>query len=309
MNKLVMMAGLPGSGKSTVAKKLAAAENAVLHSSDDLREEMFGDANKQEMSDLLFKELNKRIIGDLMKGNSVVYDATNLSYKKRKEFLDKLNLDCFKECVLVAAPYETCLTRNGRRNRKVPEDVIEKMYRSLFIPQYYEGWDRINIVYRDARDNNDGKGIENDKGNDLHKFIEELKAIPQDNRHHTLTIGEHCKRCMENIKEQNADDSLVTAALLHDIGKKFTKAFKDLKGNPTEEAHYYGHQHVSAYMSLFYLRHLPVEKILEITNYIQWHMRPFDLHSSKSRLKALNLFGKNFYDNLLKLHEADTKAK
>lgn len=303
MNKLVMMAGLPGSGKSTVAKKLAASENAILHSSDDLREELFGDANNQEMNDPLFRELNKRIIGDLMKGNSVVYDATNLSYKKRKEFLDKLNLACFKECVLVAAPYETCLMRNSRRNRKVPENAIEKMYRSLFIPQYYEGWDRIDIVYKDDRDN------ENDKDYDVHKFIEELKAIPQDNSHHTLTIGEHCKLCMENVKEQNADDSLVMAALLHDIGKKFTKAFKDLKGNPTDEAHYYGHQHVSAYLSLFYLRHLPVEKILEITNYIQWHMRPFDIRTGKSRLKALNLFGKTFYDNLLKLHEADTKAK
>jgi len=114
---------------------------------------------------------------------------------------------------------------------------------------------------------------------------------------------------MENMKMKSSDESLVTAALLHDIGKKFTKAYKDLKGIPTVEAHYYGHQNVSAYLSLFYLKHLPIEKLLEKTNYIQWHIRPFDLHSAKSKLKAVKLFGQKFYDNLLLLHEADTMAK
>ncbi|KNY25192.1 AAA family ATPase [Pseudobacteroides cellulosolvens] len=297
MNQFIMITGLPGSGKSTIAKELAKARNAVLHSSDDVRQELFGDANNQEMNDLVFRELNTRILSDLKDGKSVVYDATNLNYKKRKAFLDRMKIECRKECVLVATPYEICLERNNGRERKVPDDVIEKMYRSIFIPQYYEGWDHIDIVFNDT-------GVYN-----LDEFIKELISIEQHNQHHTLTIGKHCEKCMENIKEQSTEESLVTAALLHDIGKKFTKAFSDLKGNPTSEAHYYGHQHVSAYLSLFYLRHLPIEKVLEITNYIQWHMRPFDLHSGKSKLKATRLLGKDFYDNLLLLHEADTKAK
>lgn len=99
------------------------------------------------------------------------------------------------------------------------------------------------------------------------------------------------------------------AALLHDIGKKYTKRFADSKGNATEEAHYNSHQNVSVYLSLFYLMHLPLEKVLEITNYIQWHMQPFNLHSGRAKSKSINLFDKEFYVNLLKLHEADIKAK
>lgn len=297
MNRFIMIAGLPGSGKSTVARELAEVNNAALHSSDDLREELFRDANNQDMNDVVFKELTNRVLRDLKNGRNVVYDATNISFKKRKAFLERLDVDCFKECVLVATPYETCLIRNSSRLRKVPEDVIEKMYRGIFIPQYYEGWDHIDIIF-----NSEGTY-------EIDEFMKDLDTIDQENSYHTLTIGEHCKRCMENMKMKSSDESLVTAALLHDIGKKFTKAYKDLKGIPTVEAHYYGHQNVSAYLSLFYLKHLPIEKLLEITNYIQWHMRPFDLHSAKSKLKAVKLFGQKFYDNLLLLHEADTMAK
>ena len=86
MNKFIMMVGLPGSGKSTAARELSIRENAVLHSSDDLREELFGNADSQYRNDLLFQELHKRINRDLTDGKSIVYDATNLSYKKRKTF-------------------------------------------------------------------------------------------------------------------------------------------------------------------------------------------------------------------------------
>ncbi|MCX7746917.1 MAG: AAA family ATPase [Clostridia bacterium] len=297
MNKLVMMVGLPGSGKSTIAKEIAKKFDAVLHASDDLRTELFGNPHDQVNNEILFQEMNNRINRDLSDGKSVVYDATNLSYKKRKACLQSLKTKCYKECFLVATPYEKCLSRNKLRKRVVPEPVIEKMYKYFFVPQYYEGWDHIEIIYT------------GDDRYDLDELFNDLDTISQDNPHHTLTIGRHCKKCLEYIREIQDDDTLMMAALLHDIGKKFTKGFSDLKGNPTKEAHYYSHQNVSAYLSLFYLKHLNIENILEITNYIQWHMQPFNLHSGKSKKKFLNLMGQEFYDNLLKLHEADTKAK
>lgn len=297
MNKFIMMVGLPGSGKSTLAKQLSLRENAVLHSSDDLREELFGDAGNQENNELIFQELNKRIHRDLSEGKSVIYDATNSSYKKRKVFLESLKFDCYKECYMVVTPYEKCLKQNSVRSRKVPEKVIENIYKGIFIPQYFEGWDNIEVVFN------------YDDNFEVAELFADLDSICQDNPHHTLTIGKHCKKSMEYIKEHCDNDVLEFAALMHDIGKKFTKKFEDRKGNPTEFAHYNGHQNVSAYLSLLYLNHLSKDKILEIAKYVQWHMQPMNISTSRAKRRTINLLGEEFYNNLLILHEADIYAK
>ena len=90
MSKLIMMCGLVASGKSFVANQLALKENAVIHSSDELRIELFGDVNEVDKNGEVFQELHKRIKDDLKKGKNVIYDATNLNHKKRKGFLEEL---------------------------------------------------------------------------------------------------------------------------------------------------------------------------------------------------------------------------
>jgi len=60
-NKLIMMVGLPASGKSFVAEQLALKENATIHSSDSLRKELFGDVNVQDKNGEVFQELHNRI--------------------------------------------------------------------------------------------------------------------------------------------------------------------------------------------------------------------------------------------------------
>ena len=81
MNKLVMLVGLPGSGKSTYAGKLK-KEGVIIHSSDRVREEL-GDVNDQSKNEEVFRILHKRIKDDLKSGKSVAYDATNLNRKRR----------------------------------------------------------------------------------------------------------------------------------------------------------------------------------------------------------------------------------
>ena len=293
------MIGLPGSGKSHHAKLLSDVHQAVIHSSDDLREELFGDVNECNKNDKLFRELHKRIKKDLSEGKSVIYDATNISYKKRRAFLQEINrYNCFKQCFLVATPYEECLEYNKKRDRKVPEHVIKKMYKSIQIPQHYEGWDKIDIIYNTDSEF-DLQELFNDKTNGLN-------YIHQDNPHHTLTIGEHCQKVSAVCEELKDDYALTMAALYHDIGKRFTKEFKNGKGETTEIAHYFQHHLVSAYMALFYLRES--YDVLDIVNYIQWHMQPFFMNQEKTVKKFIKLVGQDFYDNLMILHKADQEA-
>jgi len=302
MTKFIMMVGLPGSGKSLRAKNLAVKENAIIHSSDTLRQELFGDENTQDNNEELFKELHRRIEQDLKGEQNVIYDATNISYKRRKAFLEELKkINCEKICYLVATPYEKCLDQNKSRKRQIPEYVIKKMYLSFYIPQYYEGWDKINIIWNDEEYNFDI--------HELFNGANGLNKISQDNPNHTLTIGEHCLKCAGICEELVDDFELNMAALYHDIGKRFTKQFKNSKGEDTDIAHYYQHHLVSAYDSMFYLRWLDDYTMLNVVKYIQWHMQPFFIKTDKAKNKLINLIGQTAYEKLLILHKADKLAK
>ena len=301
MSKFIMLCGLPASGKSTYAKEIAKQENANIHSSDNMRRILFGDENANDKNEEVFSMLHKQIKLDLIDNKNVVYDATNINYKRRKAFIEELkNIECEKICILMATPYEKCLEQNKLRDRQVPEDVIKNMYLNFYIPQYYEGWDEIKIEYN--CDLNDFDLCE------LFDSTDGLNYINQDNPHHILTIGEHCEKCANELNKIDKDCSieLFYAALLHDIGKRFTKEFKNYKGENTDIAHYYNHHLVSAYDSLFYADN--DEDILLIANYIQWHMQPFFMETEKAKNKFINLVGQEFYDKLILLHQADILA-
>ena len=154
MNKatFTMLVGIPASGKSTWIKNNKDKLNMVVHSSDAIREE-FGNINDQSKNELVFNTLHKRIKEDLMHGKNVCYDATNLSRKRRIHFLqhELRDIPCKKICVLFATPYEICLKNNANRERKVPEDVINRMIKNFEVPSYCESWNDIQIVWWDYK--------------------------------------------------------------------------------------------------------------------------------------------------------------
>ena len=68
MNNLIFLVGVPGSGKSTYAKKILEAKpDAVWVSSDAIREELWGDANDQQQPSSVFGEMFKRAVAALAK--------------------------------------------------------------------------------------------------------------------------------------------------------------------------------------------------------------------------------------------------
>lgn len=313
MNKpiLYFTVGLPGSGKSTWLELENNNEelNMIIHSSDAIREE-FGDVNDQSKNDLVFTTLHSRIKEDLKNGKNVCYDATNLSRKRRIAFLQELkHIPCEKVCVLFATPYEICLANNFSRERQVPNGVISRMIKSFEVPCKQEGWDDIQIVWWNY---SDMLGFEYDVFSDLLKWSE----ISHDNPNHSLSIGDHMfnayNHYMKSVKYMDRNNILANAILLHDCGKPDVKSFYDSKGEPSETAHYYSHESVSSYKSLFYLNEMGCddEEILYMSLLIGLHMRPFLAwrQSEKSKEKDRKLFGDDVIDQVDIIHECDRAA-
>lgn len=293
-----MLVGLPGSGKSVKAKEIVKQTGATIFSSDELREEMFGDVNHQVDNTKLFEELHKRIKDCLRDGKDAIYDATNINYKRRMAFLAELkNIPCEKVCIVVATPYEECLKRNSNRERKVPEHVIERMYRQFNIPYWYEGWNLIQIEY--------GTDFYGYYGTAL-DFCERYKEYDQKNSHHELTLGDHCYSVGYQLQlAKNAE--LMIAGLLHDCGKPFCATNMNKKGETTEEIHYYDHQYCGAYNSLFY-RCRSNEDTLYVAILIHWHMQPYFNKEEKTKNKYRKLWGESLYEDIMELHRADEAA-
>ena len=301
--KFIMMCGLVASGKSHRAKELAEEYNAAIFSSDALREELYGDINDQEHNQEVFVELHKRIKECLRSGKSAVMDATNINYKKRMAFLHELkNIPCEKICALMATPYEMCLERNAERERKVPEYVLERMFRSFDPPYYYEGWDQIHVEYP-----------EDFESNEFFEWLNSVQNFNQDNPHHALTLGCHCEAALDYLWQTYGGSDqraaiLRRASALHDIGKCFTKTFKNSKGEITDVAHYYGHEHCGSYESLFYG---PPHQALYMSALIRWHMQPYFWekdNNEKLHNKYRKLWGEELYQDIMALHAADKAA-
>lgn len=298
--KLFVMCGLPCSGKSTKAQELSEKYDATVFSSDALRKEMFDDIDDQVHNREVFIELHKRIKECLRDGKSAIYDACNISYKRRMAFLSELkNIPCEKICILMATPYEECLKRSKKRERLVPEHVVKRIYMNWNSPYFYEGWDYIQIEYSD----NASKSFCS-----VCDWVELAMDYNQHNSHHQLTLGEHCMKTFEYLSKQQLPRwEVKTAALIHDCGKPFCATYTNSKGEETDECYFYNHQFCGAYASLFFS---DIDDHLYVAQLIQWHMRPYLAwnQSEKAMQKDRKLLGENLFTDICLLHEADKAA-
>lgn len=141
------------------------------------------------------------------------------------------------------------------------------------------------------------------------------KNINHNNPNHSSTIGDHMILAAHNYYCYLADMRIYIALLMHDCGKIFCKEFIDSKGNVSEIAHYYNHENVSSYMSLFYLKDIyqnvwTDDDILEISLLINLHMRPLNAwsQSDKAKQKDMVLFGDKIIKKLEIMNRYDKEA-
>lgn len=144
---LAVMIGISGSGKSTYANGLKTSLGAQLVETDAIRLELTGDAEDQSQNGRVFAIAKKRVSDYLSQGKNTVIDATSLSIKDRKDWIDigKSN-NAEVRAYFIDTPVSVCKSQNNKRERKVPEWVIDKQASKLFPPTKSEGFDSVTTI-------------------------------------------------------------------------------------------------------------------------------------------------------------------
>lgn len=135
MPKLLMLRGLPGSGKSTEARELVEKQGYVRVNKDELREMLNNGNHSQSKENLVIEIRDSIIISALRSGRNVVVDDTNIHPKheaRLREITAAYNEGTGKKvsfsikCLLLV-PIEYCINNDLNRLKSVGEQVIRKM--------------------------------------------------------------------------------------------------------------------------------------------------------------------------------------
>ena len=138
MSKLIVLSGVPGSGKSYFCKTIKKIKESHVYivSSDELRREITGrqsNLNEDELMWKIFFSLAKTY--SLDKEGVVVLDATHVSKKMRVDRNKKLK-HLFEEVDLVMWNIDKQVVANQNLQREYPiaPDVLERFYQILELP-------------------------------------------------------------------------------------------------------------------------------------------------------------------------------
>lgn len=131
--QIVIMMGYPGSGKSTIAKNICQNENFV---------HIEGDVYKTST------KMIKVSLEHIKQNKSIIFDATNSSSKKRKEYVNigkKYNYKVV--CIHVSTSLETAYNRNKLRDNEkhVPRIAYSVYSKNFEKPDENEGFTLINV--------------------------------------------------------------------------------------------------------------------------------------------------------------------
>ncbi len=137
--EVVIMMGYPGSGKSTIAKKLASKKSPIKYTW--IPRDVFKTPAKM-------RKAAKPLVEN---GESVIFDATNSSAKSRREytkFAEKYSYPV--RCVYVSTPLDVAYKRNKARpdDQQVPK-IAYNMYKKHFeAPKKSEGFTLYEIPFK-----------------------------------------------------------------------------------------------------------------------------------------------------------------
>ena len=144
---LYVTVAAPAAGKSTyIENVLSKIRHTAIVSTDEIREELFGNDSLQNSGNIIFKTAYERTERFLKFRLNVIFDSTAAKPVYRQNLI-KIGKDNGAKiiCVYFNIPLEIHFERNRGRIRFVPHDVIETMYNNIKKnpPALSEGFDEI----------------------------------------------------------------------------------------------------------------------------------------------------------------------
>jgi len=151
-NKLYIMCGCPGAGKTFYAKQHF--PNAIYISRDEIRFAMVPEtdqyfARENEVFNVFTAKINDALRGSL----DVVADATHLTKKSRYKLLSHLRIDKNHTDIIfivMETPLNICLEQNEKRRGTrsyVPQSTLRRMFYSFEAPNFNEYYGLIDKIY------------------------------------------------------------------------------------------------------------------------------------------------------------------
>lgn len=132
MRTMMLLSAIPGSGKSTWAKKYQKDHpNTFIVSSDEIRVKLWGKVNDFHDEATVWKTYLDQIndYANQFEDVTVIADATNLQNKYRKMYCEETPHFDKHVLVMFDIPYEICLIQNQMRSsdRIVPRSGMDKL--------------------------------------------------------------------------------------------------------------------------------------------------------------------------------------
>ena len=138
MKKILLLKGLPASGKTTWAMKMLAGCPGGFKrvNKDDIRAMIDGSHWTKNNEKFVVKVRDQIVIASLKDGKNVIVDDTNLHPKHEEAMMAiaKEN-DAIVEVVPFDVTVQECIERDSKRQKPVGEKIIRNMYDQFLKPQ------------------------------------------------------------------------------------------------------------------------------------------------------------------------------
>lgn len=157
MSTLIMLVGIPGSGKSTYIETHLSNEfpNAILVSSDYFIEKFSRRLGKtySEVFDyaigMAIRLMHKRASRAIENNRDIIWDQTSTTIKSRRNKFKMIKRAEYKTIGIVfeTPPHEILIKRlDSRVGKTIPGDVVQSMITNFQEPTIQEGFDEIYHV-------------------------------------------------------------------------------------------------------------------------------------------------------------------